>query len=163
MKMASQNNLPFIDGEELIALIRERTQKGQSVRYIPFQGISMLPMLRQGKDAVEASPLPQRLKKRDLPIYRMPSGKIVMHRVVKDCGGYYLCNGDNLTSFEKVPHKDMIALVTAFTRDGKRIEISDWRYQTYTFVWHYFRPLRHFYRRTRATGGRILRKLGLRK
>lgn len=161
--MTSSNNLPFIDGEELIALIREQTQQGKSVRYIPFQGVSMLPMLRQGRDAVEYSALPPRLKKYDLPVYRMPSGKLVMHRVVADKGAYYLCNGDNLTTFERVPHADMIALVTAFTRDGKRIEITDWRYRLYCRIWHYSRPLRHFYRHTRAAIGRLLRKAGLKK
>lgn len=161
--MASQNDLPFLDGEALIALIQESTAEGKRVRYIPFRGISMLPMLRQGKDTVEAAPLPPRLKPMDLPIYRMPSGKIVMHRVVADKGDYYLCNGDNLCTFERIPHKDMIALVTAFTRDGKRIEITNPFYRLYCICWHYFRPLRHFLRRVRALGGRILRKLGLKK
>lgn len=146
-----------------MALIRERTAVGQTVCNIPFCGISMLPMLRQGKDTVDFSPLPERLKKYDLPVYQMPSGKIVMHRVVADKGDYYLCNGDNLTTFERVPHKDMIALVTAFTRDGKRIEVTDRRYRAYCVFWHYSRPVRHFLRRCRAAVGRFLRKLGLKK
>lgn len=146
-----------------MALIWERTQAGQTVCNIPFCGVSMLPLLRQGKDTVDFSPLPKRLQKYDLPVYRMPSGKIVMHRVVADKGDYYLCNGDNLTTFERVPHKDMIALVTAFTRSGKHIEVTNKWYHAYCVLWHYSRPLRHFCRRCRALAGRILRKLGLKK
>ena len=61
--MPEQN---FLGGEELMDLVRERTAAGQSVRYLPFRGVSMLPMLRQGRDAVEVSPLPEKLKKYDL-------------------------------------------------------------------------------------------------
>lgn len=140
--MASPNKDRFLDGEALIALIRERTAVGQTVCNIPFRGISMRPMLRQGKDLVDFSPLPARLQKYDLPVYQMPSGKIVMHRVVKDKGDYYLCNGDNLCTYERVPHKDMIALVTSFTRNGKRIYVTSKGYRTYCLFWHYTRPLR---------------------
>ena len=39
--------------EELLPLLRERLASGQSIRYLPFRGVSMLPLLRQdtGKDA----------------------------------------------------------------------------------------------------------------
>ena len=49
--------------DELMLLVRERLAAGYKVRYLPFKGVSMLPMLRQGKDRVELGPLPQQLKK----------------------------------------------------------------------------------------------------
>ena len=153
----------YLDGQALLALIREQTAEGRRVSGIPFRGTSMLPLLRQGKDTVEVSPLPPRLKKMDLPIYRMPSGKIVMHRVVADKGEWYLCNGDNLLTFERVPHEDMIALVTAVYRGDKRIPVTAASYRVYSAVWHYSRPLRHLYRRAKSFGGRVLRRMGLRK
>ena len=65
--MASlQNNC--IGEEELIPFLRERLAAGQKVRYLPFRGVSMMPMLRQGKDSVELAPLPEKLKKYDLPV-----------------------------------------------------------------------------------------------
>ena len=161
--MASQSNTPYLDGEALLTLIRERTAAGQSIRGIPFRGISMLPLLRQGIDTVEVSPLPERLRPMDLPVYRMPDGKIVMHRVVKDNGDHYLCNGDNLTTFERVPHKDMIALVTAVYRGKKRIPVTALSYRVYSALWHHTRPLRHLYRRVKHACGNVLRRLGLRK
>lgn len=70
----------MIAGDELIALIKERLGAGQKVRYLPFRGVSMLPMLRQKKDSVELSPLPERLKPYDLPLYQRSDGQLVMHR-----------------------------------------------------------------------------------
>ena len=140
-----------------MALVRERTAAGQSVRYLPFRGISMLPMLRQGRDQVEVSPLPGRLRKYDLPVYQYPSGKYVMHRVVDVKDDYYICNGDNLLQMEKVYHRQMIALVTAFTRNGKRIEVTNPGYRLYCRFWCASRPIRHFFKRIRAFLGRVKR------
>ena len=47
--------------EQLLPIIEEQLQNGQSVRFTT-NGTSMLPMLRDGKDQVLLSPLPQRLK-----------------------------------------------------------------------------------------------------
>ena len=52
-----------------LALLRDQMAEGRSVRYIPFRGCSMMPLLRQGKDTVELSPLPVKLNKYDLPVY----------------------------------------------------------------------------------------------
>ena len=142
-----------------MSLVRERTAAGQTVRYLPFRGISMLPMLRQGRDQVEVSPLPERLQKYDLPVYQYPSGKYVMHRVVAVKDDHYICNGDNLLQMEKVYHHQMIALVTAFTRDGKRIEVTHSGYRLYCRVWCALRPVRHLWKRVRPILGRIKRKL----
>ena len=142
-----------------MSLVRERTAAGQTVRYLPFRGISMLPMLRQGRDQVEVSPLPERLQKYDLPVYQYPSGKYVMHRVVAVKDDHYICNGDNLLQMEKVYHHQMIALVTAFTRDGKRIEVTHPVYRLYCRVWCALRPVRHLWKRVRPILGRIKRKL----
>lgn len=139
-------------------LVRERTAAGQSVRYLPFRGISMLPMLRQGRDQVEVSPLPSRLKKYDLPVYQYPSGKYVMHRVVEVKDDHYICNGDNLLQMETVYPHQMIALVTAFTRDGKRIEVTDPKYQLYCRFWCVTRPVRHIWKRGIGLLKRIVRR-----
>lgn len=140
----------FLGGEELMELVRETVAAGRKVRYIPFQGISMLPMLRQGRDSVELAPLPERLKKYDLPVYQLPSGKYVMHRVVDVKQDHYICNGDNLVQMEKVYHHQMVALVSAFTRDGKRMEADDPRYRAYCRFWCGVRPVRHGWRKCKS-------------
>ena len=67
--------------DELMPLILERLAAGQDVRFSP-RGVSMLPMLRQGRDTVTLSPVTGRLRKYDLPLYRREDGRYVLHRVV---------------------------------------------------------------------------------
>ena len=135
--------------DELLPLIRERLAAGQSVRYLPFRGISMLPMLRQGKDGVELSPLPEKLQKYDLPVYRYPSGKIVMHRVVGIREDVYICLGDNTWDYEYIRPEWMIGLVTAFKRGEKRIEVTDPAYRLYARVWVWIYPVRKLWKRAK--------------
>ena len=68
--------------DELMPLISERLSAGGSVRFSPH-GTSMLPMLKDGRDQVVLSPLPDKLKKYDLPLYRRENGQYVLHRIVK--------------------------------------------------------------------------------
>ena len=139
-------------------LIRERLVEGQSVSFSP-RGTSMLPMLRQGVDSVTLSPLPKQLKKYDLPLYQRDNGQYVLHRIV-GVGETYTCIGDNQFELEPGLRPDqMIALVTAFTRDGKRIEVTALGYRLYCRVWCAIRPVRHLWKRIRAVLGRVKRKL----
>lgn len=140
----------FIAEEELLALVAERLSAGQRIRWLPFRGVSMLPMLRQGRDTVELAPLPQKLQKYDLPVYRYPSGKIVMHRVVEVREDAYVCLGDNTYAYEHIAPEQLIALVSAFRRDQRRIEVSDPRYRLYCRVWVASYPLRIFLRRAKG-------------
>ena len=44
-------------------------------------GDSMEPMLRNRKDTVIIKPVSGKLKRYDLPLYRRPDGKYVLHRI----------------------------------------------------------------------------------
>ena len=132
--------------EQLMPLFLEQFAQGKSVKFAP-RGISMLPMLRQGIDCVILSPLPGKLQKYDLPLYRRDDGKYVLHRVV-EAGETYTCMGDN--QFVPEPglrHDQMIALVTGFTRGERMHQVTEPMYRLYCRLWHYSRPVRHFWRR----------------
>ena len=132
--------------EELMPLIRERIAAGERVRFSP-NGTSMLPMLRQGVDSVVLSPLPEKLKKYDLPFYQRENGQFVLHRVVV-VGDKYTCIGDNQFCFETgLDHSQMIGVVTAFTRGGREHSVDEPGYRIYCRIWHYSRPLRYLWRR----------------
>ena len=132
--------------DELMPLIREQLAANKCVKFSP-RGTSMLPMLRQGIDHVVLSPLPRKLKKYDLPLYQRKDGQFVLHRVIK-VGETYSCIGDNQFIVEHgLEHTQMIGLVTAFYRDKKEIPVTAFRYRIYCRMWHYSRPVRHFYRR----------------
>lgn len=147
--MASLNE-HLIPEEELLPLLRERLAAGQTIRYLPFRGVSMLPMLRQGKDAVEIAPLPEKLRKYDLPVYQYPSGKIVMHRVVEIREDHYVCLGDNTYTYEKIAPEQLIAVVRAFRRGDRRISVDDPGYRLYCRVWVALFPVRKCWKRVKS-------------
>ena len=132
--------------EELYPLLQEQLSSGQSVRFSP-RGTSMLPMLREGTDSIVLSPLPEKLHKYDLPLYRREDGKYVLHRII-DAGNTYICMGDN--QFVPEPglrREQMIGIVTAFYRGERKHTVTEAPYWLYCRFWHYSRPLRHFLRR----------------
>lgn len=132
--------------EQIMPLMREYLAAGKTVKFSP-RGISMLPMLRQGIDDVVLSPIPEKLKKYDLPLYQRDDGHFVLHRIVR-VGETYTCIGDNQFELEHgLRHDQMIALVTAFYRNGKYHSVNELTYRIYCRFWHYCRGLRHFWRR----------------
>jgi len=99
---------------------------------------------------VTLSPISGRLSKYDLPLYRRPDGKFVLHRIVRVEKDGYTCIGDNQFSYEYgVCQTWMIAVVTKFHRDGRAVSVKQWQYRLYCIVWHRTR----FFRR-------IVRKIG---
>ena len=142
----SQGRTHAVSMEELVPLIRERLAAGQSVHFSP-RGISMMPMLRQGIDSVVLSPVSERLKKYDLPLYQRDDGTYILHRIIR-VEDAYTCMGDN--QFVPEPglrHDQMIAVVTAFYRGERKHTVSEPGYQIYCRLWHYSRPVRRFWRR----------------
>lgn len=131
---------------ELMPVLREFLDVGKNVKISP-QGISMLPMIRQGIDKVVLSPISGELRKYDLPLYQRDDGHFVLHRIVKT-GETYTCIGDNQFELEHgLRHDQMIAVVTAFYRGDKLHSVNELGYQIYCRFWHYSRPIRHFWRR----------------
>ena len=146
----------YTELDNLMPLFRERLAAGQKIRFSP-RGVSMLPMLRQGIDCVILSPVPEKLRKYDLPLYQRDDGKYVLHRVVK-VEQTYTCIGDN--QFVPEPglrHDQMIALVTTFTRNGREISVADSGYRLYCRLWHRSRGIRHLLRRVKNKLRRMIK------
>ena len=126
-------------------LIREQLANGGTVEFSP-RGVSMLPMLRQGRDTVTLRAVSGKLKKYDLPLYVRDDGHYVLHRIVS-VRDNYTCIGDNQFVYEKGVRQDqMIGVVTSFCRDGKRIDVSNASYRIYRVLWHRSRCFRHLWR-----------------
>lgn len=142
---------------QLMPVMQEYLSAGKTVRFSP-QGISMLPMLRQGIDSVVLSPLPEKLRKYDLPLYQRDDGHYVLHRIVK-VGDTYTCVGDNQFELEKgIRHDQMIAVVRVFYRGDKMIPVTRLSHRLYCRYWHYSRGIRHFWRRGKGWLRRHLRR-----
>ena len=143
---------------ELLPFIEERLAAGQTIKFSPH-GISMLPMIRQGKDTVVLSAPPEKLKKFDIPLYRRDDGHFVLHRVV-GVGETYTCIGDN--QFEKergIRHDQIIAIVSAFTKNGKEHSTNEPGYRTYCVIWHISRPIRRLWRAFKSRLRGIIKRL----
>ena len=131
--------------EEMLPLILECLAAGQQVKFSP-RGISMLPMILQGRDSVYLSSPPERLKMFDIPLYRREDGSFVLHRVVK-VGDTYTCIGDNQFRAEKgITPESVIAVVTAFTHKGKIYSVTSAGYRWYCLLWYASRPARRVLR-----------------
>ena len=131
--------------EELMPHIRETLAQGRSVAIGP-KGTSMMPLIRQGIDFVELSPVNGKLKKYDIPLYQRKNGQYVLHRIVK-VGETYTCIGDNQFELEKgVRQEQLIAVVTAVLRGEKQIPVTAFSYRFYCRFWHFTRPVRRLYR-----------------
>ncbi len=144
-----KNQEKGIELKELLSLMEESLAAGRTVRFSP-RGISMLPMLRQGKDSVILSPVSGKLHKYDIPFYRRDDGSFILHRIIQ-ADETYTCMGDN--QFEKetgVRQDQLIAVVTAFTRGEREYKVSSLRYGIYCRFWHYSRPVRHLLKRTKS-------------
>lgn len=132
--------------DAVVPLILENISAGSTVKFSP-RGISMLPMLREGIDSVVLSPVPGKLKKYDLPLYRRENGKYVLHRII-GAGTTYTCMGDNQFVEEPgIRQEQLLALVTGFYRGETYHSVHEPAYRIYCRFWHYSRPLRRFWRR----------------
>ena len=112
------------------------------------KGVSMEPMLRDGKDVVVLKKPGGRLHLFDVPLYRRENGQYVLHRVIDFCrdGSYVMC-GDNQFAKEKGIRDDqIIAVMTSFMRKGKPYTMTSLRYRAYVNFWYYTRIFRRVFR-----------------
>ena len=130
--------------EELVPLLQLQMETAGSA-LLTVTGWSMLPMLHNRKDQVTITPVTDRCKKGDVILYRRDNGRYVLHRILR-CRkeGYILC-GDNQFFTEKVDHRQVIAVVTGFTRKGKSYPVTNAGYRRYTWCWVFFHPVRWLY------------------
>lgn len=109
----------------------EQILSEQSFLIQPVHGDSMMPMLDQYTDTVRLIKVKGKLSPGDLPLYRRPNGKLVLHRVLSAGPSYYITRGDNRENKEKVPAEWIVAVMDGFYKKGEFICISDSRYLSY--------------------------------
>ena len=118
-------------------LIREVLASGGEFRLYPH-GISMLPLLRQGRDSVSLRQVDSSIRKGDILFYQRPDGSFVLHRVraVKPNGLTMI--GDNQTLPERGVSPDwVIGRVTRIFRDDKEVICDGLRYRLYRKLWQF--------------------------
>lgn len=110
--------------------IRQALEKYQKIVQ-PINGISMLPMLEAGKDAVELVAVNDRLKKYDLVLFQRRNGQLVLHRIIAVKKKHYLICGDNSIAVEKVPADWILAVASGFYKDGTYVSCRNEEYLAY--------------------------------
>ena len=121
----------------------EEQLREQGVYVSTTVGWSMWPMLRNRRDRIILLPIGnERLKKYDLPLYRRPDGKYVLHRIIGVRDGKYIIRGDNTFTKEIVPDEWILGYVSEFYRSDRHILTSSKGYRLYAAAWRWIYPMR---------------------
>lgn len=129
------NNLFFAEVE------RELHEKG--VVTIPMRGVSMLPLLREGRDAVTLqSSAGDNLKKWDVVLFRH-NGHHILHRYLGISGNQLCFRGDNLPDpGERCYAENVVAVVSNVIRnDSVPIPVDSLKWRFVSRIWLFIRPL----------------------
>lgn len=97
-------------------------------------GISMMPLLRQGRDLFTIRKKgPERCKVGDVVLYKRPPDKYVLHRIVEVREDSYVILGDNCVNREYgVTDSDILGVMTGYIQDGKEHSVTEQAYLDYT-------------------------------
>jgi len=108
------------------------------------KGVSMLPLLKEGRDLFTVEPRPEaRCRKYDVVLYRRPPDQYVLHRIIRVRDRDYVILGDNCVNREYgVTDDDIVGVMTSFVRKGRTYSVEDWRYRLYSRVLCALQPLR---------------------
>ncbi len=114
-------------------------------------GVSMLPLLRQGKDLFTVRKKgSERCKVGDVVLYRR-GDRYVLHRVVEVRENDYVILGDNCVCREfGVTDEEIIGVMTGYVRGGKEHSVSDLGYRLYSALWLHSEKPRVFLKRARG-------------
>ena len=122
-------------------------------------GVSMLPLLREGKDLFTVTKKgPERCRAGDVVLYRRPPDHYVLHRVVEVKPDSYVLLGDNSVAREYgIRDEDILGVMTGFVRSGKEHSVSEPGYRLYTALWMRTESLRVFVKKAVLHVKRLLK------
>lgn len=129
----------------------------------PNRGVSMMPLIRQGKDLmIIKSRGKTPLKLGDAVLFTR-GRDYVLHRIVDIVSDGYLICGDNQKTAEHVFDSQIIGILTGVIRDGKEISVDDRDYRRYVkLVLKYRQPLQNI-KALASMGKRAVKKIAGKK
>ena len=126
-------------------------------------GVSMLPLLREGRDlfTVRRKEPGERCRPGDVVLYRRPPSHYVLHRVMQVRNEDYVILGDNCIAREYgIRDEDILGVMTGYVRKGKAHSTKELPCRLYTFLMLHAGSLRIFLKRCgskiRKIAGRIV-------
>lgn len=130
---------------EMIPVIEAAVENGKPVE-MTVTGNSMLPLLKDRISSVRLAK-PEVLEKGDIVLYRRNDGHYVLHRIANIHDGLYDIIGDNQWAKDRnVPREDILAKVTAYSRDGRQWKKHDNLYRTMLPVMKMLRRVKRKFR-----------------
>ncbi|WP_107318098.1 hypothetical protein [Kandleria vitulina] len=99
-------------------------------------GVSMMPLIRQNKDIMLIKKKgKERCKKYDVVLYKI-GNRYILHRIIKVRKNDYVIIGDHCVHKEYgITDQQIIGVLEAVIRDGKRIDQTNKIYQIYVHLW----------------------------
>lgn len=104
-------------------------------------GVSMLPLIKENKDALIIRKVePESLKRYDIVLFKRENvkgrGRYVLHRIIKPLkDGKYFIVGDNCTDGETVDKEQILGVLTEIVRADKKVELRGFCYKAYLYLW----------------------------
>ena len=121
-------------------------------------GVSMLPMIRSGKDVIVVEKKEGRLKEYDVALYTR-GDSYVLHRVLKVIDGAYVIRGDNCYSDEYIPEENVFGVLTEFFRGDKKVDLKSKKYLRYVRRRIKTYPIRKFLMRVKSAVRRFAKRI----
>lgn len=129
--------------------IEQELKNGRQV-LVNTRGISMRPLLWEGKTQVIVRPPDRPMQIGDLPLVRVRTGLYRLHRTVRMENGTIYTRGDNCMAAEAVSPENVLGFVTEIYRGNKKIPMDGIGYRIYTWLWLHTFPVRLVIYRIRA-------------
>lgn len=138
--------------------LAQRLAAGEYVM-IRTRGVSMQPLLYEGRSHVIVAPVRGELPVGALPLFRVEDGSYRIHRILAVGSGVYFTRGDNCLTGETVPREQVVGQVVEICRFGRTIRLDGLPYRLYARLW----PQLHFLIRLRFAWLRLRSRLGRRQ
>lgn len=138
-----KQNLKKYSTHELLPLAHEIIQSGRKV-VITVSGDSMRPFIAGNRDKVLLGKA-ERPKKGDVILFRDKYGEYILHRIYRIKDNHLFTIGDYcLRADGQVEEEQIIGMVEAVIRKGKKIPCSSLVWRLYSFLWLALLPLRKY-------------------
>ena len=131
LKLYTMPEIKTIPNDEFFAFVLSRLGEGQTVE-IPLTGISMKPLLQEGRDNLRLAPLAPDapLHRYDVVLFRY-NGTFLLHRIRKINGETLVTRGDALISVETPRRSDVVAILVAVrnTQTGELMQCDSLKWK----------------------------------
>lgn len=138
----------------------EYLEKNDDLTYTNV-GVSMMPLLHQGRDLFTVTKkTARRCKAGDVVLYRRPPNKYVLHRIIAVRPDDYVILGDNCVRKEYgIKDSDIIGIMKGFVRNGRSYSVKDLPYRLYSAYIMSTIPIRIFRKKAVLKAKRTVKKI----